>query len=54
MGFRAGAHGSDKWLEEPAFCAIPTGAKRTEKNVSTEETGGATGTVVKPSLPRFQ
>jgi hypothetical protein len=49
MGLEAAARGSDKWPENPAFCAITPGAWDTKKNVPTGETGGATGTRVKHS-----
>jgi hypothetical protein len=54
MGLFAGGGGSDKWPEKPAFCAVAVIAERREKNVSTGETGGGRGTVVKPSLLLFQ
>ena len=44
MGFRAGARGSDKWPERPAFCGLSATAERRDKNVPTGETGGAEGT----------
>ena len=50
MGFRAGARGSEKWPERPAFCGVPADAETRKKNVLNGETGGGRGTVVKPSL----
>jgi hypothetical protein len=40
MGLGTCARGSDKWPRRPAFCAFPTGAQRTKKNVPTGQTGG--------------
>lgn len=54
MGPWAAARGPDKSPRRPAFRAVPAGAQTGEKNVSTEETGGAKGTVVKPSPAPFQ
>ena len=48
-GLRARAGGSDKKARTPASCGVPAGAKRRERNVSIEETGGGRGTVVEPS-----
>jgi hypothetical protein len=43
MDLRTGALGSDQWPRVPAFCAIPAGAERREKNVPTDGIGGASG-----------
>ena len=39
-GLSGRVRGSETQPRMPAFCAIPAGGKRREKNVSTEETGG--------------
>ena len=54
MGFGAGARSSDKSPRRPAFCAVPADAVHREKNVANGQTGGATGSVVKPSPGLFQ
>jgi hypothetical protein len=41
MGLRAGARGSEKSLEIPAFRAVPAADEGRKKNVPKGETGGA-------------
>jgi hypothetical protein len=53
-GLAAGARGSDKWAEKPAFCAIPADAEPRKKNVPTGRFGGGRGAVVEPSPGHFQ
>jgi hypothetical protein len=54
IGLPAGPRGSDEWPQMPAVCGVPARPKSAKKNVSTGETGGGRGTVVKPSPGLFQ
>jgi hypothetical protein len=53
-GLSAGAGGSEVRPKTPAFCGLQSAIQTLKKNVPNGETGGATRTVLEPSLVVFQ